>query len=104
MIYLIAKPNFKLVPKANSYGDVWEFMQDMNNPHPAPFPLDLVERIISSTHAKVILDPFVGSGTTAAAAKMLNRDYIGIDISSEYIEIAEKRVKGGNWQSDRNAN
>ena len=52
VIYLIAKPKFELVPKANSCGDIWEFTQDMNNPHPAPFPVDLIERIIVSTHAK----------------------------------------------------
>ena len=38
VIYLIAKPNFKLVSKANGYGDVWEFTQEMNNKHPAAFP------------------------------------------------------------------
>src|SRR4030042_4915089 len=38
VLYLIAKPKFKLTQKANSHGDVWEFAQDMNNKHPAPFP------------------------------------------------------------------
>ena len=92
VIYLIAKPKFKLAPKANSFGDVWEFMQDMNNPHPAPFPADLIERIISSTRGKVVLDPFVGSGTTPFVAKKLERDYIGIDIAKEYCEMATKRL------------
>src|SRR5713226_6034487 len=68
VIYLIAKPQFKLAPKANAYGDVWEFTQEMNNPHPAAFPVDLIDRIISSTTAKTILDPFMGSGTTALSA------------------------------------
>jgi site-specific DNA-methyltransferase (adenine-specific) len=53
-----------LVPKANAYGDVWEFTQEMNNDHPAPFPVALIDRIISSTTANIILDPFSGSGTT----------------------------------------
>lgn len=92
VIYLIAKPNFKLVPKANSYGDVWEFTQEMNNPHPAPFPVNLINRIISSTYANVILDPFIGSGTTAIAALLNNRKYIGIEISPEYIKLAESRI------------
>jgi site-specific DNA-methyltransferase (adenine-specific) len=39
VIYLIAKPKFKLVPKANAVGDVWEFTQEMNSDHPAPFPI-----------------------------------------------------------------
>jgi site-specific DNA-methyltransferase (adenine-specific) len=99
VIYLIAKPKFKLAPKANALGDVWEFTQDMNNPHPAPFPLELVERIVSSTTAQIVLDPFMGSGTTAVAAKKLGRDFIGIEISSEYREMALKRLRGGKWQS-----
>ena len=52
VIYLIAKPNFKLAPKANTHGDVWEFTQEMKNGHPAPFPVQLIDRIISSTDAK----------------------------------------------------
>jgi len=92
VIYLIAKPSFKLAPKANAYGDVWEFGQENKNKHPAPFPVDLIERIISSTSSKIILDPFMGSGTTALVAKKLNRKFIGIDISPEYCRMAEKRL------------
>jgi site-specific DNA-methyltransferase (adenine-specific) len=64
----------------------------MNNPHPAPFPVALIERIISSTNARRILDPFMGSGTTAIAAKALGRDFIGIDISPEYCKMADDRL------------
>jgi len=98
VIYMIAKPNFRLAPKANALGDVWEFGQDLNNPHPAPFPLELAERVVSSTNATVVLDPFVGSGTTAVAAKRLGRNYVGIDASSEYCEMARKRLEGGDWR------
>jgi site-specific DNA-methyltransferase (adenine-specific) len=97
VIYLIAKPEFKLASKANSYGDVWEFTQDMDNPHPAPFPVDLIERIISSTDAKIVLDPFMGSGTTAVAARNQSRDFIGIEISKEYTEMATRRLNGERW-------
>lgn len=93
VIYLIAKPEFRLAPKANAYGDVWEFMQEMKNPHPAPFPVALIERIISSTTAEIILDPFMGSGTTAVVSKQLGRHYVGIDISEEYCNSAEERIK-----------
>ncbi len=93
VIYLIAKKKFKLAPKANRYGDVWEFKQEMNNPHPAPFPVNLIERIIGSTNAEIILDPFMGSGTTAIAAIKLDRKYIGIEIAPEYCEMAENRIK-----------
>jgi len=93
VIYLIAKPKFKLAPKANAYGDIWEFTQEMNNDHPAAFPVDLIDRIVSSTAAKIILDPFMGSGTTAISAINFKRDYIGIDISPEYCKMAEKRIE-----------
>ena len=92
VIYLIAKPDFKLSPKANAVGDVWEFTQEMNNPHPAPFPISLAERCIKSTDAGIILDPFMGSGTVAVAAKRLERSYIGIEISPEYCRLAQTRL------------
>lgn len=94
VIYLITKPKFKLAKGKNGYGDVWEFPQEMKNSHPAPFPLALPYRCIESTNAEVVLDPFSGSGTTALAAKQLDRKYIGIDISPEYCELARNRVKG----------
>ena len=94
VVYMIAKPDFRLVPHANSHGDVWEFPQEMKNKHPAPFPVALAERIISSTKAKIILDPFMGSGTTAVAAKLLGRDFVGIEISPEYCEMSRERLSG----------
>lgn len=93
VVYLIAKPNFRLAPKANAYGDIWEFNQEMNNPHPAPFPVALIERIISSTTAETVLDPFMGSGTAAIAAINLNRKYVGIELSKDYIDYANQRIK-----------
>jgi len=93
VIYLITKPKFKLAPKANAHGDVWEFAQEMKNGHPAPFPVALIDRIISSTNAQTVLDPFMGSGTTAVAALMNKRDYIGIELSREYCETAENRIE-----------
>ena len=103
VIYLIAKQKFILAPKANAHGDVWEFGQESNNTHPAPFPVSLIERVISSTTAETVLDPFMGSGTTSVASKMLGRDYIGIDISPEYCENARRRIEGTDvlFQQDR---
>ena len=92
VIYLIAKPKFKLISKANACGDVWEFTQEMNNEHPAAFPVKLIDRIISATDAKIVLDPFMGSGTTAISALNYERDYVGIDSSPEYCEMARKRI------------
>lgn len=93
VIYMIAKPDFRLVPKANAHGDVWEFTQEMNNPHPAAFPLKLVNRIVTSTKAEIILDPFMGSGTTAISAIKNKKTYIGIEVSKEYCKDAEDRIK-----------
>lgn len=99
VIYVIAKPKFQLIPKANACGDVWEFTQEMKNDHPAAFPVDLIDRIVSSTNAKIILDPFMGSGTTAISAINFKRKYIGIDISPDYCEMARERIK--NHQSQK---
>lgn len=100
IIYLIPKPDFKLVPKANAYGDVWEFTQEMKNEHPAPFPVALIDRIISSTHAQIILDPFMGSGTTAVVAMGLKRNYIGIELSPNYCIMAKKRLEKNKGESE----
>jgi modification methylase len=92
VIYLIAKPKFKLAPQKNGYGDVWELPQEMKNKHPAPFPIALPLRCIESTTAEIILDPFSGSGTTAIASQKLGKKYVGIEISPDYCEEAEKRI------------
>jgi modification methylase len=93
VIYLIAKKQFRLVDHANRVGDVWKIHQDQHNPHPAPFPVQLAHRIISSTNAHIVLDPFMGSGTTAVAAKMLDRHYIGIELSPDYCRMAMERLR-----------
>ena len=66
------------------------------NPHPAPFPLWLPARVIISilgTESQgVVLDPYIGSGTTAVAAKLLGHKYIGIDRSEAYIEMTCARL------------
>lgn len=93
VIYLIAKPDFKLAPKANAHGDVWTITQDRDNPHPAPFPLELATRCISSVDEGLILDPFLGSGTTAVAAEALRRPWLGIEKSPDYCAMAEERLQ-----------
>ncbi len=62
--------------------------------HPAPFPVALAERVIKlySYKGDLILDPFLGSGSTAVAAAQNNRSYVGYDISEEYCRIAETRI------------
>jgi site-specific DNA-methyltransferase (adenine-specific) len=65
--------------------------------HPAPFPLELPQRCLrlSTWPGEVVLDPFVGSGTTLLAAQLLGRRAIGVDVSERYCEIAAKRVSQG---------
>lgn len=93
VIYLICKEDFKLAPKANALGDVWSIPQEKNNPHPAPFPVELAQRCISSTTAQVVLDPMLGSGSTAIAAEALKRAWIGMDISEDYCKLARERIE-----------
>ena len=63
--------------------------------HPAPFPEELPNRLIKlfSFHGDTVLDPFIGSGTTAVSAKKLGRKFVGYDINPEYIKIAKNRLK-----------
>ena len=91
VIYMIAKPDFRLNERRIA-DDVWHFPGEHNNPHPAPFPVALPERIIRATDAQVILDPFIGSGTTAVAALRAGRSCIGIDLSEKYLEQARERL------------
>ncbi|MEM4712261.1 MAG: site-specific DNA-methyltransferase [Archaeoglobaceae archaeon] len=76
---------------------VWRFPPESATKvgHPAPFPEELPYRCIQLYTFKgdVVLDPFVGSGTTCVAALKLGRHFIGIDIEEDYVKIAEKRVK-----------
>ena len=60
-----------------------------------PFPEELVDRFINlySYKDELILDPFMGSGTTALAALNSNRKYVGYEINKEYCDLANKRIK-----------
>ena len=63
--------------------------------HPAPFPVELPKRFINLYSFKddLVLDPFIGSGTTALASKLMQRNYVGYEINKDYIEIANKRLQ-----------
>ena len=65
--------------------------------HPATFPVALAEQCIKfGGNSGVVMDPFMGTGTTAVAAKQLGLDYIGYDIDADYIDFAEQRLKNVN--------
>lgn len=98
-IYLICNKAFKLRKGANKLTDVWEIKQEMHNPHPAPFPEELVDRIVTSTDGTIVLDPFGGSGTTAISALKDGKSFILIEKSPSYCAMAKKRISGmQNWR------
>ncbi len=82
-------------------GNIWEYVVGKRQEdqeakgHPAPFPCELVRDHIKSwtNQGDVVFDPMSGSGTTARVAVEMGRNYIGIDISPEYCEIARERIK-----------
>lgn len=73
---------------------VWRINPDINNNHPAPFPIEIPENCISACtkEGDIVLDPFMGSGTVALAAKKLNRRYLGFELNNEYIEEARRKL------------
>jgi site-specific DNA-methyltransferase (adenine-specific) len=75
--------------------NIWECAVAKNETdHPAVFPESLIADHITSwsNEGDIVYDPFIGSGTTALAARSLGRNYIGSEISQEYCQIAEKRL------------
>lgn len=76
---------------------VWDIAPESANRvgHPAPFPVALPKRFIElyTYRGDLVLDPFLGSGSTAVAAVESGRDYIGYDIDPSYVEVARKRIE-----------
>jgi site-specific DNA-methyltransferase (adenine-specific) len=77
--------------------DIWRIPRErsITKKHSAIFPLSLVEKAIKnfSKENDIVLDPFMGSGTTGVACKNLNRDFIGIELDQEYFKIAKQRIE-----------
>ncbi len=69
--------------------------ESQNKSHSAVFPLDLPQWFIRlfTVPGDVVLDPFIGSGTTAAAAVTLGRRFVGIDVNTEYVELSRERIR-----------
>src|SRR5690625_3566228 len=87
---------------------VWDFPVGRSKLHPTQKPVQLFEYLLQSTsdEGEIILDPCIGSGTTAVAAINTNRQFIGIEKEPEYVEIAKRRIdealakKDGDQSSD----
>jgi DNA modification methylase len=103
------RPDGRLVPRpcagnvTRDYGVRWNwwlirhFDRGVETSHPATFPEALArDHILSwSNEGDLVLDPFSGSGTTAKMAKLMGRQFIGIEVNPEYCEIAEERLRQG---------
>ncbi|EJA8518150.1 site-specific DNA-methyltransferase, partial [Campylobacter upsaliensis] len=87
----ISKENFMEWSKS-----IWRFsaVSAKKIGHPAPFPLELPKRLIEfySFESDVILDPFMGSGTSALAALQLKRNFVGYEINKDYVKLANHRI------------
>lgn len=89
-------PRFKRQENSLFQTEVWRFPADKKTSHPAPFPLALPDNIIPSVaqgEKIIVLDPFIGSGTVALSALKNNCDYIGFEISKEYVECANDIIE-----------
>lgn len=106
--------NYKAMKEENNgkqMKDFWEFEEDTSviststttkkekefGNHPTQKPIKLLKRLVeaATNPNDIILDPFCGSGTTGIAAKMLNRQFIGIEIDENYLSLAKNRFLGG---------
>jgi len=90
----------KMHPYGPLISDVWKDIHRIKHKkrrdeHPCQLPIPLLERLILMTtdEGDIVLDPFVGTGTTAIAAKRLGRKYIAIDIDSKYVKIAREKLE-----------
>lgn len=106
-IYVFWKPGETIVDRSKltskewaSWGSrgIWNIRSVRSNKyHEAQFPIELAERVIKlfTCENDLVLDPFVGSGTTAIAAKNLNRNFIGIEKERQYVDLANTNLEIG---------
>jgi DNA modification methylase len=100
---LVSKLDDRTTPQFGSRTNIWRYSTGKGNStqdkeaykHPAVFPEKLAEDHIKSwsNEGDIVLDPMCGSGTTCKMTKLNGRNFIGIEISPEYIKIAEQRIK-----------
>jgi DNA modification methylase len=80
--------------KNRSLNDIWREPWVSSKPHhPAEKPVALITKIINETTGNIILDPFMGSGTTGVACVETGRKFIGIEINERYFDIARERIR-----------
>lgn len=102
-IYWLYKPinnhrvGKEIASKHGKFSSIWRVRPTpRTKDHPAPFPIEIPTRIIYSIPCEsqlTVLDPFCGTGTTLVAAKLLGHNYIGIDLSPEYVQLSKTRLE-----------
>jgi len=93
--YLLAKGDPRA--PANVIGDVIDWTYSGNHLHPTQKPLGVLLPLVEAFSAPggVVLDPFAGSGSSLAAAKLMGRPYLGIELDADYCAIANRRLEDG---------
>ncbi|MFW9853618.1 MAG: DNA-methyltransferase [Candidatus Thorarchaeota archaeon] len=96
----IRKRENDLAVQPNEISDLWFDLHRIRHrrdrdPHPCQLPMAMIERIIAMASKKgdLVFDPFMGVGTVAVVAKLMARDYVGIEIDSKYREICLRKLK-----------
>ena len=98
-VYLLAKDEWQIpnsTRKAgNKWGAVWDILPERDNPHPAPFPRELAERMVRliTTGPGTVLDPFAGSGTVPVVCKSMGVRWLAFDLSPQYRNMTLSRLK-----------
>ena len=96
-IYWLTKgkpKTYKETLDKNYHSEVWTINPDKGSKHPAPFPEKLVENciLLSTEENDLVFDPFLGSGTSAAVSKKLNRNFIGVELDENYMRLTKERL------------
>ncbi len=87
------QPKFNRQKDLKHKGEVWDIQPSKGEPHPATFPIELVQNILPNLDKNcIVLDPFMGIGTTGLACKKYNMNFIGIEKSETYFKIASDRI------------